>query len=85
MTAKEALWIIKVQLQQNEQNKEAIKVLEGIFDLPRQHIDDEPKSMFDAYVRGHIKALQGIKQAWQVDDEPKGCANYALAEEDENE
>jgi regulator of sirC expression with transglutaminase-like and TPR domain len=57
MTAKEALWLLKVQLQQNEQNQEALKLLEGIIDLPARHIDNEPR----------------------------GCANYALAEEDESE
>lgn len=57
MTAKEALWVVKVQLQQNEQNQEALKVLEDLINLPARHIDDEPR----------------------------GCANYALAEEDEDE
>jgi hypothetical protein len=41
MTAKEALWLLKVQLQDNEQNREALKVLEGLVDLPVRHIDDE--------------------------------------------
>ena len=47
MTAHEALWLIKVQLQQNEQNKEAIKVLEDIINLPKIHIDDEPTHTLD--------------------------------------
>jgi hypothetical protein len=41
MTAHEALWLIKVQLQKNDQNLEAIKVLEDIVkSVYRVHIDD---------------------------------------------
>jgi len=70
MTAKEALWLLKVQLQNNEQNQEALKVLEGIVNLPVRHIDNE-------YGNEYMKLY----------DEKTGrtCANYALAEEDEED
>ncbi len=43
MTAHEALWLIKVQLQKTEQNIQAVKVLEDIVkSVDRLHIDDEP-------------------------------------------
>jgi hypothetical protein len=70
MTAKEALWLLKVQLQQNEQNQEALKVLEGLINLPARHIDNEPQTLeelFDGY------------------EEPRGCARYELAEDDEED
>jgi len=42
MTAFEALWVIKVQLQKNSQNLEAIKVLsELVAAANRVHIDDD--------------------------------------------
>lgn len=45
MTAKEALWLIKVTLQKNEQNLEAIRVLEDIVkSVNRVHIDDNEKT-----------------------------------------
>jgi hypothetical protein len=41
MTAHEALWLIKTQLQKNDQNLEAVKVLEDIVkSIHRVHIDD---------------------------------------------
>jgi hypothetical protein len=41
MTAHEALWLIKAQLQKNDQNLEAVKVLEDIVkSIHRVHIDD---------------------------------------------
>jgi thioredoxin reductase len=41
MTAHEALWLIKTQLQKNDQNIEAVKVLEDIVkSIYRVHIDD---------------------------------------------
>ena len=41
MTAHEALWLIKTQLQKNDQNLEAVKVLEDIVkSVNRVHIDD---------------------------------------------
>lgn len=44
MTAFEALWLIKAQLQKNEQNLEAIEVLEDIVKIVnRVHIDDNEK------------------------------------------
>jgi hypothetical protein len=43
MTAKEALWLIKVQLHKTEQNLQAIKVLEDIVSIvDKTHIDDTP-------------------------------------------
>jgi predicted hydrolase (HD superfamily) len=43
MTAHEALWLMKVQLQRTEQNIQAIKALEDIVkSVDRLHIDDEP-------------------------------------------
>ena len=49
MTAHEALWLIKAQLQKNDQNLEAIKVLEDIVkSVYRVHIDeDEPTYTLD--------------------------------------
>lgn len=45
MTAFEALWLIKSQLQKNDQNLEAIKVLEDIVKIVnRVHIDDNEKT-----------------------------------------
>ena len=42
MTAFEALWVIKVQLQKNSQNLEAIKVLSDLVAAAnRVHIDDD--------------------------------------------
>jgi hypothetical protein len=42
MTAHEALWLMKVQLQRTEQNIQAIKVLEDIVkSVSRLRIDDE--------------------------------------------
>jgi predicted hydrolase (HD superfamily) len=43
MTAHEALWLMKVQLQRTEQNIQAVKVLEDIVkSVDRLRIDDEP-------------------------------------------
>jgi hypothetical protein len=43
MTAKEALWLIKVQLHKTEQNLQAIKVLSDIVSIVDNiHIDDTP-------------------------------------------
>jgi|SRR6056300_1763751 hypothetical protein len=45
MTAFEALWLVKAQLQKTEQNIQAVKVLEDIVkSVDRIHIDNEPKS-----------------------------------------
>jgi len=42
MTAWEALWLIKASLQKNEQNLQAIKVLEDVVkSVYRIHIDDD--------------------------------------------
>ena len=46
MTAYEALWLIKAQLQKTEQNLEAFKVLSDIVDIVNKtHIDDEPETL----------------------------------------
>jgi hypothetical protein len=43
MTAKEALWLIRVQLTHTEQNLQAIKVLSDIVSIiDKTHIDDTP-------------------------------------------
>lgn len=45
MTAHEAIWLLKATLQKNEQNLEAIRVLEDIVNiLDRVHIDDNEKT-----------------------------------------
>ena len=45
MTAHEALWTLKVQLQKTPQNMEAIQVLEGLVkSIHRVHIDDDYKT-----------------------------------------
>ena len=45
MTAFEALWLMKAQLQKNDQNLEAIRVLEDIVKIVnRVHIDDNEKT-----------------------------------------
>ena len=62
MTAFEALWLIKVQLQKNSQNLEAIKVLsELVASANRVHIDDDE---LDArygtqaqHIRNHMKKI----------------------------
>ena len=62
MTAFEALWVIKVQLQKNSQNLEAIKVLsELVAAANRVHIDDDE---LDArygtqaqHIRNHMKKI----------------------------
>jgi hypothetical protein len=46
MTAYEALWLIKAQLQKTEQNLEAVKVLSDIVAIVNKtHIDDEPETL----------------------------------------
>ena len=62
MTAYEALYIIKVQLQRNSQNLEAIKILsELVASANRLHIDDDE---LDArygtqaqHIRNHMKKI----------------------------
>ena len=62
MTAFEALWVIKVQLQKNSQNLEAIKVLSDLVAAAnRVHIDDDE---LDArygtqaqHIRNHMKKV----------------------------
>jgi hypothetical protein len=62
MTAFEALWLVKVQLQKNSQNLEAIKVLSDLVATAnRIHIDDDE---LDArygtqaeHIRNHMKKI----------------------------
>ena len=62
MTAYEALYIIKVQLQRNSQNLEAIKILSDLVaSANRVHIDDDE---LDArygtqaqHIRNHMKKI----------------------------
>jgi hypothetical protein len=62
MTAFEALWVIKVQLQRNSQNLEAIKILSDLVaSANRVHIDDDE---LDArygtqaqHIRNHMKKI----------------------------
>ena len=56
MTAFEALWLIKVQLQKNSQNLEAIKVLsELVASANRVHIDDDELDARYGTQAQHIK------------------------------
>ena len=61
MTAFEALWVIKVQLQKNSQNLEAIKVLsELVAAANRVHIDDELDARYGTqaqHIRNHMKKI----------------------------
>jgi hypothetical protein len=97
MTAKEALYLIDVQLAHTEQNLQAIKVLSDIVSIvDKTHIDDtygteahphnmgydEPtytlEHLFGDFV-GDLDKLKLVKF-----NEPKGCARYELAEDDED-
>ena len=70
MTAHEALWLMKVQLQRTEQNIQAIKALEDIVKIvSRLRIDDEPKStMVKAYEETINHVVKEISQAWGLDE-----------------
>jgi hypothetical protein len=61
MTAHEALWLIKVQLQKTEQNIQAVKVLEDIVkSIHRVHIDDELDTIYGTeaeHIKNHMKKL----------------------------
>jgi hypothetical protein len=61
MTAFEALWLIKVQLQKNSQNLEAIKVLSDLVATAnRIHIDDELDARYGTqaqHIRNHMKKI----------------------------
>jgi len=85
MTAHEALWLMKVQLQRTEQNIQAIKVLEDIvkehlfgdveYDLSKLTLVDEPKSTtVKAYEDTINHAVKKIDKVWGLDE--------ALSDED---
>jgi hypothetical protein len=84
MTAKEALWLVKMQLPNTYKNDEVIKVLEGLINLPARHIDDEPQTLeelFDSYEN----PTDFVKYKMVEFEEPRSCARYELAEDDEEE
>jgi hypothetical protein len=66
MTAKEALWLVKVQISNTEQNQEAIQVLEGLVNLANIHIDDEPQTL--EHLFGDIYTLEEAKKLLDIDD-----------------
>ena len=61
MTAFEALYIIKVQLQRNSQNLEAIKILSDLVAAAnRIHIDDELEARYGTqaqHIKNHMKKI----------------------------
>ena len=61
MTAYEALYIIKVQLQRNSQNLEAIKILSDLVAAAnRIHIDDELEARYGTqaqHIKNHMKKI----------------------------
>lgn len=61
MTAHEALWTLKVQLQKTPQNMEAIQVLEGIVkSVNRIHIDDELNEIYGTeaqHLKNHMEKI----------------------------
>lgn len=79
MTAHEALWLIKVQLQKTEQNIQAVKVLEDIVkSVNRVHIDDygtEAEHMKNHMAKVGTKDIQDLEQNM--------CKRYEWAENDE--
>ena len=80
MTAHEALWTLKVQLQKTPQNMEAIKVLEGLVkNIHRVHIDDygtEEQHMLNHMNKVAQKDIQEL-------EERNLCQQYEWAEDDE--
>lgn len=66
MTAHEALWLIKATLQKNEQNLEAIKVLEEVVrSAYRIHIDDygtEKEHMINHMNKVAQKDIEELKE-----------------------
>lgn len=69
MTAFEALWLIKATLQKNEQNLEAIKVLEDIVkSVYRIHIDDHGTEA--QHMRNHMEKV-GIKDIQELENRDK--------------
>ena len=109
MTAKEALWLIKVQLAHTEQNLQAIKVLSDIVSIVDNiHIDDEETYTLDEALdevygtEAHPHKMGYDEPTYTLEhlfgdfvgdldklklvkfNEPKGCARYELAEDDED-
>ena len=80
MTAHEALWLLKATLQKNEQNLEAIRVLEGVVkSIYRVHIDEdygtEAKHMLNHMNKVAKKDIQELSDNM--------CARYDWAEDDD--
>jgi hypothetical protein len=82
MTAYEALWLIKAQLQKTEQNLEAVKVLSDIVAIVNKtHIDDEPETLDHLFGDvaydlskltlvdyGNTYTLEEVKKILDIDD-----------------
>ena len=94
MTAHEALWLMKVQLQRTEQNIQAIKALEDIVKIvSRLRIDDdEPTYTLDEaldeiygteaqHMKNHM-AKVGTKDIQELEKREQTCARYDLVEDD---
>jgi len=81
MTAHEALWLIKTQLQKNDQNLEAVKVLEDIVkSIHRVHIDDygtEAQHMLNHMAKVGKQDIEDLNKVEQT------CARYDWAEDSE--
>jgi hypothetical protein len=93
MTAHEALWLMKVQLQRTEQNIQAIKALEDIVKIvSRLRIDDEETYTLDEaldevygteaqHIKNHM-AKVGTKDIQELEKTEQTCARYDLVEDD---
>jgi hypothetical protein len=93
MTAHEALWLMKVQLQRTEQNIQAIKALEDIVKIvSRLRIDDEETYTLDEaldevygteaqHIKNHM-AKVGTKDLQELEKTEQTCARYDLVEDD---
>jgi hypothetical protein len=93
MTAHEALWLMKVQLQRTEQNIQAIKALEDIVKIvSRLRIDDEETYTLDEaldevygteaqHIKNHM-AKVGTKDIQELEKIEQTCARYDLVEDD---
>jgi len=88
MTAHEALWLIKTQLQKNDQNLEAVKVLEDIVkSIHRVHIDDygtEAQHMLNHMAKVAKQDIKEYSKAFlEFEKDAYMCARYDLAEDSE--
>jgi hypothetical protein len=93
MTAHEALWLMKVQLQKTEQNIQAIKALEDIVKIvSRLRIDNEETYTLDEaldevygteaeHIKNHM-AKVGTKDIQELEKREQTCARYDLVEDD---